>query len=1134
MSSKFGKKLLALLLATGLCASLAAPAYAVSWSSSSRSGSAFSNFWSRLFGGGQQSEFNLVEDDSTVTAGTELRADTYEAAAPRAATTLKYFPVTLYNYDQTTFNNAVHQIEVDKALADGGINKLTQWRGVYFGNMYDKFDYYSYGSSDAKYERVSVSYDNRNDEKWANGSYYVEVGNNYYVCTGLSCTKQTFFPFWTSYDWTAKYSGGTEHGYSSTFTLHRLVSGSTQQTEPLSYADWNYWTGNIQDSSKSGNRIYSGMVENTLDASKNIRFKYPDAGIFTGDTGNKNVYTNVGLPFVYNPSDGYYTFDADQFGAYFHEDDKQGTSSTPASNTNLYYSTTPQRHYYNGQDGRKRGWFPYNNTTNVDPAKADYYFGMNATIPFSMTKSGRMNDNDANSAPIKFEFSGDDDVWVFIDGKLVLDMGGIRNCLNGEINFADNTFRITKPSTNGGGDLGDAGSAKGTNLFGKLFNDESGNGVLGMTRETFAAKDEHNLTVFYLERGAGSSNCKIKFNLPYNDNVSVQKLITESKTSDGTVSPLTTAEQAMVDANDFGFTLYKDKSPVANATYVLYNKQGQAIGNRSTDENGHFTLKNGQKAKFVGRITNNTYHVEEDSKDGYEKPDYTYSATAANGASVTEIANGYTSMKVNVAGGDEAQDSLSFVCKNYLRADLPNPSNIPADDRIVIDYGLPVTIPDVLANDTWRGDSIKLTSVTEGKYGTAQINADGTITYTLTKPLDGVETLTYTSVVTGTGNEGDETTTAPTEATGKIYIIPATSMYYEEDFGDMVTYTGSWTNTGNATNGQQEGYFVGDEKSSPYGSDAAYRDDSKDSNGTSKQVDTTNRAASFSYTFTGTGTTFFARTSNNSGYMRVVIKDADGNTVYTAYRDTKYKTDDNTFTMYNIPVFTWNAENYGTYQVEVSIAEKVGKFGTAFNLDGIRVYNPIDPDGTGLDVTTAKNAYAADGEANCTVATLRDKLISDDMVDKENGLVWADGKGFVIFTDTNGEITEASEYVSNGPKEEVYLNEGQSVTFSLAGWDPNTNKIYLGMKAPTGSATVSINDHSVTLSNATDCYYDVSSYATITEVNGEKIASFTVKATSGLVSVTNIKVTGNTEFVICRPKDENIDGSEGEDVDPNE
>lgn len=108
-------------------------------------------------------------------------------------------------------------------------------------------------------------------------------------------------------------------------------------------------------------------------------------------------------------------------------------------------------------------------------------------------------------------------------------------------------------------------------------------------------------------------------------------------------------------------------------------------------------------------------------------------------------------------------------------------------------------------------------------------------------------------------------------------------------------------------------------------------------------VDTTSAAASFSYEFTGTGTSFFARTSNNSGYMRVVIKDASGNTVYQGMRDTSYKTDDATLTMYNIPVFTWEADDYGTYTVTVSIARKTGKFGTDFYLDGIRVYNPINP-----------------------------------------------------------------------------------------------------------------------------------------------------------------------------------------------
>ena len=141
------------------------------------------------------------------------------------------------------------------------------------------------------------------------------------------------------------------------------------------------------------------------------------------------------------------------------------------------------------------------------------------------------------------------------------------------------------------------------------------------------------------------SNCKIKFNLPYNDNVSVQKLITESKDDSGNVSPLTAAEQERINNVDFGFTLYKGGTPVANATYVLYNAMGQAIGNPSTDADGHFTLRNGQTAKFVGHITDSTYYVVEDKKEGYLTPEYSYSATVAGGSTVTENASGLTSMK---------------------------------------------------------------------------------------------------------------------------------------------------------------------------------------------------------------------------------------------------------------------------------------------------------------------------------------------------------------------------------------------------------------------------------------------------------------------------------------------------------
>lgn len=1069
---KHGKlrKLLALVLVLCMSVSLVVPAYAAGGSSSAHSAfgrsliQSWNSFWDKLFGGSDDAgdaDLTLVEDETTVEPGTALRASTYALDAPSAqadTTTLKYFPVTLYDYDDR-INNATHQAEVDAALNNGGIRRLTTWNGIYFGGN-------DLGAS-------------------------VKNGESY------------------------TYSNGA--------------------TEILQYANWNKWVGDFtSNTSNSGNRIYSGLVQPNLTTSKDIQFTKTEGGIFDTNGNVKDIYNNVGLPFQYDSTTKYYTFDANEFGAYF--------SGKASSNTNLDYSATPQSQEFRGQDQRTRGWYPFNNTTNVKTASADYFFGMKATIPFTMTANGRMNANDSASAPIVFNFAGDDDVWVFVDGVLVLDIGGVRNMLEGSIDFANNTWTISKPTNQNGGDLGDAATSQ-VALSGKIFNEENDNttGTLNQTRETFAAKDSHELTIFYLERGAGSSNCKIQFNLPMKDTVSVTKRATQSISSDGTVSSLTTAEQKVVDNIDFGFTLTKNGTPVANTNYNLMNANGQVISTPATDANGHFTLRNGQTARFVGEIAADgaEYQVVEDAVDtmGFKLPTYTYTGTAAggftvsstsysDGSAIPSTAKNLTSAAVTAKGSDEAEDSLGFVCENYFDANLPNPSSRPVDDQIVIDYGLPVVI-DVLANDVYHGDKIELTEVTGAQYGEAKIE-NGKIKYQLTKQLTGVEVLTYTARVTGTGNSGDETTTASESKTAKVYIIPATSMYYEENFSDLVTFSDGWSDVGTAQTDPQEPGVVGTPDDSPYGSDAAYRNDSGDSNGSSKYVNTTNGAASFSYTFTGTGTSFFARTTNNSGYMRVVITE-DGEEVYQLRRDTSFKTEDNKKTLYNIPVFTWEAENYGTYEVTVTIAtqNKLFNFGNEFWLDGIRVVKPLDS--TDQNASVAASAYAADGEANMTVATLRQKIIQESMYEDENGyLVW-DGENFVIFTDTNGEIQLADEYRSNGPKEEVYLNEGQSVSFSLTNWDPNTNKIYLGIKAPTGSGTVSINGNTLNINNAADCYYDISNFASITEgEDGVNTATFKITATSSLISVTNIKVTGKAEFTIVNQEDPTVDGGEGE------
>ena len=99
----------------------------------------------------------------------------------------------------------------------------------------------------------------------------------------------------------------------------------------------------------------------------------------------------------------------------------------------------------------------------------------------------------------------------------------------------------------------------------------------------------------------------------------------------------------------------------------------------------------------------------------------------------------------------------------------------------------------------------------------------------------------------------------------------------------------------------------------------------------------------------------------------------------------------------------------------------------------------------------------------------------------------------------------------------------------MENWDPNTNKLYLGIKAPTGSGTVTIGSTTLTINNAADCYYDISSYGTVTEVDGVKVVTFKITSGAGsLISLTNIKVTGNAEFTIVPGTNEEVDGNEAE------
>ena len=227
---------------------------------------------------------------------------------------------------------------------------------------------------------------------------------------------------------------------------------------------------------------------------------------------------------------------------------------------------------------------------------------MNLGADFYMPKDGKVNNKD-----MVFDFTGDDDVWVFIDGVLVLDLGGIHQALGGKINFA--TGKITYDKTQR------YGNPPATTITQAFTN-------AGETWDSTAYKT-HHLSFFYLERGDGGSNCKISFNLP----VKPSKAIDIEKETLGTI-----------DANkQFQFRLFVDGSSAPyQGKYSVYNAYTNQVvqSDLQTSNNGVITLTKGQFARVQSDdFTDSTvYKVRELNSSGY--------TVSANGSPMTQQGSG--------------------------------------------------------------------------------------------------------------------------------------------------------------------------------------------------------------------------------------------------------------------------------------------------------------------------------------------------------------------------------------------------------------------------------------------------------------------------------------------------------------
>ena len=854
--------------------------------------------------------------------------------------------------------------------------------------------------------------------------------------------------------------------------------------------DYNIWTG--QPGKKGKDYAYTGLVKSDLDKSGNIQFNYPQAGIFdTTKTTGKNTYTNVKMPFK-KDSDGYYYYDSYKYDVKF-------PNNKPANNAKLEDEGLSKL----SSDG-KGAFLPFSKNTsgNID-SNPTFHFGMDMSVKFYMPENGQITTSDGSKKDMTFEFSGDDDVWVFVDGKLVLDIGGIHNAIKGDINFNTGVATVYKGQTNTG--------VKTTNIY--------TSNVLGTNWKNETNK-VHTLQVFYLERGEGESNCKIKFNLEIKDQLQVTKSLGNKAEDDKDLKALL--------SNRFNFKIYSSEDKTnytayANKKYYIY-KNGSQTGTGTTGTDGSFTLGFNETALFVGSdfTSGKTYKVKEIVDDN---PTYTstWQTSSKIPGSETIEDKGTTGQKDAIITTAKKESdkteaaNYEFVFTNTFNASLK-------DDVVVLDYGKPVEI-DVLSNDVLYGSTRKVKDIVENscQNGTLELTADKSkVKYTPTRYMNSVDTAKYSVYLDKIAN--------PTTETANVSIMPATSVYYEDDFGSddnedanvAIVWSEGWNTDGKSQSETQS------DKNSQYGWDDSYKDDTGYSNG-SAHVSSQNFATA-TFRFTGTGVDVYSRTNEGVGKistsLKKVTKNADGTETVKAI---KYKSIDNlsiSGDYYQIPTLNYDDLNYGTYEVTIKVITVSAENRGTYYLDGIRVYNPLGK----VDANpVAGKAYKEAGESNAQYIQVRKDLLDSSKVQA----IDTDIQGSLFIDKSEEGITNIGTYKDYGPKNEVYLksyidksdttkNKIQGVAFNINGYNSDNNKVFIGLKSPTGKeVTVKVTSgdkvEEIKLKSAADLYYqitpDTKGNVVIENMSDNLLSITKVRITSKVLPTNNFALTSTPELM---------------------
>ncbi len=701
-----------------------------------------------------------------------------------------------------------------------------------------------------------------------------------------------------------------------------------------------------------------------------------------------------------------------------------------------------------------------------------------------------------------FEFSGDDDVYMYINGVLALDLGGAHGICTKRVNLKDVAAKCH-----------------------------------------LTPGDVATFTFFYMERNSDASNFKIETNMEL-----VQRdIAVEKRAYDTGYANEYASGTAVINGTTVAYDLIvtnKSNSPMTQIKLTDTDSLGGNVTIGSGVDvspvvtpgkpNDKGTVALGQGNGYVLFITDSTgTEVTNTRFDNLQAlSDKIAKLTLPAGQSLhvrfltakTEIKPSKILDYINTVevsanvGGQALSDTASHELYSYNANDTGR--------TYVVDFGLPLEITGIF--DTSAKDNIGEVSLSPKnvqRYGTVTIAPNGfstTLTYTRTANMTINEPETITLDVAykfGNNNIKLEKT---------LTIIPASNVYYEDSLasfqpGKGVAENAKWSTVDNndqttTKDGGTDVYQVLEElgKSGVYGYDKQYNSSSMLSMGTAHKVTVTSAMAvdsktwddskdawpTASFTFTGTGFDIISLTDNTSGAILVKVtgENYNKNFLVDNYYGYNYNEETGEWTtdktggnnaLYQIPVMKVTDLPHGTYNVTIQVFFNEFFDGTEsgtynFWLDAIRIYNPM---GDYAD-------YTKDNEGYPQYIQLHDELVKTAEESGEKKLVFIDGAASATI----------AEYANYGPNNEVYLANGQAISFKVPE-NSEIASIQIGAKAPKGTATMTVKGVNVTtklekpLETATEMYYDITEQA-----KGGQLV--TISNTSGsILSLTNLKIT---------------------------